>query len=95
MSPGDKITAVDGEPIASFEELQATVRESAGQPLVFVLTRDGETRELTVTPAASEIEDRFGNVHQVGLIGVSRAEWSTAAATRSWPCSRPRPRRGG
>jgi regulator of sigma E protease len=73
LSPGDKITSVDGEPIASFEELQAMVRESAGRPLAFVLTRDGETRELTVTPTASEIEDRFGNTHQVGLIGVSRA----------------------
>jgi regulator of sigma E protease len=73
LSPGDKITAVDGEPIASFEELQATVRESAGRPLVFALTRDGEPKEVTVTPAASEIEDRFGNVHRVGLIGVSRA----------------------
>ena len=36
-------------------------------------TRDGEVQDLVVTPAASEIEDRFGNKQQVGLIGVSRA----------------------
>jgi regulator of sigma E protease len=71
--PGDRITAVDGTAIQSFEDLQALVRNSAGTPLRFTITRDGEAREFTVTPAASEIEDRFGNRHQVGLIGVSRA----------------------
>ena len=73
LVPGDRITAVDGEPIASFEELQAAVRDNAGQALTFTLTRDGETQEVTVTPAASEVEDRFGNKQQIGLIGVSRA----------------------
>jgi regulator of sigma E protease len=73
LAVGDRITAVDGTPVASFEELQALVRDNAGQPLQFMLVRDGETTEVTVTPAASEIEDRFGNRHQVGLIGVSRA----------------------
>ena len=48
----------------------ATVRASRCRSCI---DRDGEPLELTVTPAASEIEDRFGNRHQVGLIGVSRA----------------------
>jgi regulator of sigma E protease len=73
LLPGDRITAVDGTAIQSFEDLQALVRGSAGTPLLFTIARDGEAREFTVTPAASEIEDRFGNRHQVGLIGVSRA----------------------
>ena len=33
LLPGDRIIAVDGKPIASFEELQVVVRDSAGRPL--------------------------------------------------------------
>ena len=73
LQPGDRITAVDGSPIASFEELQAVVRDSAGTPLLFGIERAGQPLEVTVTPAMSELVDRFGNQHQVGLIGVSRA----------------------
>lgn len=73
LVPGDRIASVDGEPIESFESLQEIVRTRAGQALRFVVERDGESVELVVTPSTREIEDRFGNRHQVGLIGVSRA----------------------
>jgi regulator of sigma E protease len=73
LLPGDRIVAVDGQAIESFEALQAIVRTSAGQALRFTIGRDGESLDVTVTPSASEIQDRFGNTHQVGLIGVSRA----------------------
>lgn len=73
LAAGDRIAGVDGREVESFEALQAIVRASAGTPLRFTVEREGETLELVVTPAASEIEDRFGNRHQVGLIGVSRA----------------------
>lgn len=72
LQPGDMIEAVDGGAIESFEELQAIVQGRAAQPLRLTLQRDGEPLEVTVTPAMSELEDRFGNRHQVGLIGVSR-----------------------
>lgn len=70
---GDRILAAGGREIASFEELQALVRESTGEPLALSVDRDGERLELAVTPALSEIEDRFGGKHRVGLMGVSRA----------------------
>jgi regulator of sigma E protease len=73
LVPGDRVIAVDGAAIQSFEELQVVVRGSAGRELQLTIERDGETLDLPLTPAASEIEDRFGNRHQVGLIGVSRA----------------------
>ena len=75
LLPGDRITAVDGQPIASFEDLQAVVRDNAGQPLTFALVARRRDRWTghghPGRPARST--DRFGNVHQVGLIGVSRA----------------------
>src|ERR687898_802220 len=73
LRPGDRILAVDGEPIDSFEELQIVVRNRPGETLTFTIERAGETLDVPVTPRLTEIEDRFGNIHRIGLIGVSRS----------------------
>ena len=73
LLPGDRITAVDGAGVASFEDLQGIVRDKAGVPLRVTLDRSGESLDVTLTPALNEITDRFGNTHRLGLIGVSRA----------------------
>lgn len=72
LMPEDRITAVDGNPVESFENLQAMVRDQAEVPLTFTIERDGDVFDVTVTPALREIEDRFGNTHRVGLVGISR-----------------------
>jgi regulator of sigma E protease len=73
LQPGDRIVAVDGEPIASFEDLQGVVRDSPGKTLTFTIERAGRTLDLKITPRETEITDRFGQVHRIGLIGVSRS----------------------
>lgn len=70
LQPGDRILAVDGEPVDSFEDLQLVVRDSPGVPLVFTVERDGRTLELTVVPELREIETRLGTV-RIGMIGVT------------------------
>ena len=72
LLPGDRITAVDGQPIESFEQLQANVFDSEGRPLPSTVDRGGETVELTVTPTIQGDTDRFGTQRQVWRIGVSR-----------------------
>lgn len=72
MAGGDRVVAVDGEPIDSFEELQEIVRGHADQPLLFKVARDGGEIELTITPSLREQTDRFGTVHRIGQIGVTR-----------------------
>jgi regulator of sigma E protease len=72
LEPGDLVRAVDGRPVDSFEHLQTLVRDQAEVPLTFAIERDGQPLEVVVTPALREIEDRFGNVHRVGLVGISR-----------------------
>jgi regulator of sigma E protease len=72
LLPGDRIAAVDGTTIESFENLQVLVRDNAEVPLAFTIERGGDVFEVTVTPALREIEDRFGNTHRVGLVGISR-----------------------
>jgi regulator of sigma E protease len=73
LMPGDRIVAVDGEPLESFEQLQGIVRGRPEETLTFTIERAGETLDLPVTPELTEIEDRFGQVHRIGLIGVSRS----------------------
>ena len=73
LLPGDRILAVDGEATESFEELQAIVRERPEQTLSFTIERADETLDLPITPKLTEITDRFGQVHRIGLIGVSRS----------------------
>ncbi|HET6519900.1 MAG TPA: RIP metalloprotease RseP [Geminicoccaceae bacterium] len=73
LEPGDRILAVDGRPIASFEELQELVRFSPGEPLALTVSRDGVERRVEVVPELTTMTDRFGNEHRIGLIGVSRS----------------------
>jgi regulator of sigma E protease len=73
LLPGDRIVAVDQEPLASFEQLQGIVRGQPDVPLTFAIERDGQSMEVVVTPRETAIEDRFGQIHRIGLIGVSRS----------------------
>lgn len=69
----DRVIAVDGQEIDSFESLQGVVRDQAEVPLIFTIDRAGDTFDVTVVPELQELTDRFGNTHRVGLIGVSSA----------------------
>lgn len=72
LLPGDRVTAVDGAPIESFEQLQANVIDSDGAALQLSVERAGETMTLTVTPSVQDDTDRFGTQRKVWRIGVSR-----------------------
>ncbi len=69
---GDRIVAIDGSPIASFEEMQRVVSTSGGEELVFEVMRGDERVALNATPQVQEITDRFGNVHRIPMLGIVR-----------------------
>ena len=71
--PGDVIVEIDGQPIERFEEVQQIVRFNQGTPLALVVERDGSRVPLTVTPEITQITDRMGNTHSIGLLGIGRA----------------------
>ena len=50
LLPGDIVTAVDGEPVTSFESMQQAIAARLGIPVALSLQRDGETVVLQVTP---------------------------------------------
>lgn len=72
--PGDRFVSVDGAEIGTFGDVQRYVSGRAGDPIVFVMARDGEEIELTATPAITEQTDALGNIIKVGIIGVVNNE---------------------
>ncbi|MDA8097832.1 MAG: RIP metalloprotease RseP [Desulforudis sp.] len=62
IETGDRIVAVDGRQIGSWNELVAEINANEGAPLVFTVERDGVTRDITITP--ERVDDRV-------LIGIA------------------------
>jgi len=73
FQPGDLVTAIDGSKIDSFSDMQRIVSVSAGAPLRIEIDRGGVQRTLTATPTLRELKDNFGNVHRIGVLGISRS----------------------
>lgn len=82
---GDVITAINGKPIATFSDMQRVVSSSAGQPLEITIDRGGMRLVLKATPALREVKDNFGNVHRIGVLGISRAVDPGAARLEKSP----------
>lgn len=50
LRPGDRLLAVDGDPLDDWPELVRKVQESPGRPLRLSVERGGQTLEITVVP---------------------------------------------
>ncbi len=68
--PGDRFVSVDGAPVESFADVQRLVSGRTGDPIVFVLSRNGDELTVTATPEIMEQTDALGNVVKIGVIGV-------------------------
>ncbi|MBV6659006.1 MAG: RIP metalloprotease RseP [Devosiaceae bacterium] len=70
IEPGDVVRAIDGDTIDTFADIQRRVQLSADTELVFTLERDGSLFDLVVVPQRREIDDGFGNMQRVGVVGI-------------------------
>ena len=73
LEPGDRIEAVNGQPIPTWENLVSRVQAAANTPLELSIARDGHDMTVTVTPEAREQEGAT-----VGFMGAG-------AGSVSWP----------
>ena len=73
FKPGDLVTAINGEKIESFSDMQRIVSISAGETLSIEVDRGGAPVTLKATPQLKELKDNFGNVHRLGVLGISRS----------------------
>ncbi len=85
LLPGDRLVSIDGADITSWDQASGIIRSHPGDPIEFVVDRDGERLALEVTPLLSErpvtdapgapVVDADGEpvTEQVGFIGVGPA----------------------
>ncbi len=67
---GDRVTAVDGRPVTLWEELLEEVHKGK-QRLVFTVSRQGQSLDLTLTPNAREGRNLFGKKISYSFVGVA------------------------
>jgi regulator of sigma E protease len=70
---GDIVSAIDGQAIENFSDMQRIVGIRAGEKLSFTIKRGDSTVQLTGTPELKEVKDAFGNAHRLGVLGITRA----------------------
>ena len=69
---GDIVLTIDGSKIDSFSDMQRVVGSRAGEQLSFTVKRGDTTVDLNGTPELREVKDPFGNVHRIGVLGITR-----------------------
>jgi membrane-associated protease RseP (regulator of RpoE activity) len=78
LRPGDTLVAIGGRPLEptaydSWTAVQEAIRGSAGEPLELTIDRDGQRREVTVTPIRNTVyTDATGReTTTAGYVGIS------------------------
>ena len=56
LKKGDQIISANGEPVRSVLRFHDTIRNSGGKPVVIELERNGERKEISVTPVFNKTE---------------------------------------
>jgi len=70
LQPGDRITAVAGRPVDTFDEMAEMIRFRPDERLSLSVERGGQLLSVSVKTAANIERDRFGNEFRKGTIGV-------------------------
>ena len=73
IQSGDLIHQIQGEPVASWDDLALNIAKSQGRELTILIVRDGEVRTVLVTPESQKSKNLFGEEVDLYLIGISSA----------------------
>jgi membrane-associated protease RseP (regulator of RpoE activity) len=75
FQPGDVIVAFDSQPVTTWDEVTALIRENGGRTVVITVERDSSPQDLTTTLATaqrpSDPRDPCSATVDVGFLGVS------------------------
>ncbi len=71
LAEGDRIVAVNGQPVTTWEELTDLVSARADQRTTLRVQRGEAAREIVLTPKREDIVDPFGRPETVGRIGIT------------------------
>lgn len=81
LKVGDKILAIDGKPIESFEEVRQALSLNVGTPISLSIERKTKQREITATPQLQKMKDVYGNDIEMPMLGISGAHGSIKQLT--------------
>ncbi len=70
VKPGDRLVAIDGEKVMTFEDVRRYVGIRPGTPITVTVERAGEELKLPMVPTRTETTDQFGNKLEMGIIGI-------------------------
>jgi regulator of sigma E protease len=73
LQPDDRFLRIDNTEITSFQDIQLIVSLGLGEPIEIVVLRDGKEVPLVATPRLTEMTDDFGNLQEVGRLGISHS----------------------
>lgn len=76
MKSGDKVTAINGQPLKSWSEFKNALQLSNGQPIKVTVERDNQPVDLTATPALIDGEYKLA-------IGINILNMATLVKTSS------------
>ena len=68
---GDVILSVDGTPVHAFRDLLPAIADGNGAPVTLQLWREGETREVTLTPRRTDLPLASGGFETRWIIGIN------------------------
>ncbi len=67
---GDRLVAIDGEAVKTFEDVRRYVAVRPGTPITVTVERNGQDLILPMVPTRTETKDQFGNKMELGIIGI-------------------------
>jgi regulator of sigma E protease len=70
---GDLIVTINGRKIDTFTDMQRVVSTNAGELLDIDVDRGGQRLLIKATPKLTEMKDNFGNMHRIGVLGITGA----------------------
>ncbi len=73
LQKGDRILAIDGKPVESWDELSSIVHRSANKRITLKVKRGDKEIEVSLVPQEKEITTPLGKRMKVGMMGVVAA----------------------
>ena len=88
IEPGDRLVAIDGVKITTFDEVQRYVGLRPGRTIVLSVERDGQKRDFRIIPKLVEDTDQFGNKMEMGRIGIALVDPVVTAIEPTGPAAK-------
>ena len=80
LQAGDRVLAVNGEPVASWSELVERIRANPGVELALDVSRDGERLSLSLVPEAVSEGGTLVGMAGVGIAGLRQIHYGPLSA---------------